>query len=78
MNTKNELKFQSYLIFIGFGIALFILFIALYIFSAFKTKSKLASNLILANAKNQELKKEKDETPNVTQHDSDIKRDSRN
>ena len=69
LNTKNELKFQSYLIFIGFGIALFILFIALYIFSAFKTKSKLASNLILANAKNQELKKEKDDFLAYTTHE---------
>ena len=69
LNTKNELKFQSYLIFTGFGIALFILFIALYIFSAFKTKSKLASNLILANAKNQELKKEKDDFLAYTTHE---------
>ena len=69
LNTKNELKFQSYLIFIGFGIALFILFIALYIFSAFKTKSKLASNLILADAKNQELKKEKDDFLAYTTHE---------
>ena len=69
LNTKNELKFQSYLIFIGFGIALFILFIALYIFSAFKTKSKLANNLILANAKNQELKKEKDDFLAYTTHE---------
>ena len=50
-------------------IFLFILFIALYIFSAFKTKSKLASNLILANAKNQELKKEKDDFLAYTTHE---------
>ena len=36
VKTKNELKFQGYLTFIGFGIALFILGIAIYIYFAFK------------------------------------------
>ena len=57
--TKNELKFQGYLTFIGFGIALFILAIAIYIYFAFKTKSELANNLLLANTQKEELKKEK-------------------
>ena len=61
VKTKNELKFQGYLTFIGFAIALFILGIAIYIYFAFKTKSELANNLLLANTQKEELKKEKDD-----------------
>ena len=69
VKTKNELKFQGYLTFIGFGIALFILGIAIYIYFAFKTKSELANNLLLANAQKEELKKEKDDFLAYTTHE---------
>ena len=69
VKTKNELKFQGYLTFIGFGIALFILGIAIYIYFAFKTKSELANNLLLANMQKEELKKEKDDFLAYTTHE---------
>ena len=69
VKTKNELKFQGYLTFIGFGIALFILGIAIYIYFAFKTKSELANNLLLANTQKEELKKEKDDFLAYTTHE---------
>ena len=69
VKTKNELKFQGYLTFIGFGIALFILGIAIYIYFAFKTKSELANSLLLANAQKEELKKEKDDFLAYTTHE---------
>jgi signal transduction histidine kinase/CheY-like chemotaxis protein len=69
VKTKNELKFQGYLTFIGFGIALFILGIAIYIYFAFKTKSELANNLLLANTQKEKLKKEKDDFLAYTTHE---------
>ena len=69
VKTKNELKFQGYLTFIGFGIALFILGIAIYIYFAFKTKSELANNLLLANTQKENLKKEKDDFLAYTTHE---------
>jgi len=69
VKTKNELKFQGYLTFIGFGIAFFILGIAIYIYFAFKTKSELANSLFLANAQKEELKKEKDDFLAYTTHE---------
>ena len=54
---------------LGFGIALLILILALYIFSAYKTKSKLATDLLLAYNNNEELKKEKDDFLAYTTHE---------
>ena len=46
-----------------------ILILALYIFSAYKTKSKLATDLLLAYNNNEELKKEKDDFLAYTTHE---------
>ena len=69
MISKNKLKFQSYLVKIGFGIAFLILDVAVYIFIAYRTKSKLATDLLLAYNKNEELKKEKDNFLAYTSHE---------
>ena len=69
MVSKNKLQYQGYLIAIGFGIALLILAAAVYIFFAYRTKSKLATDLLLAYNKNEELKKEKDNFLAYTSHE---------
>ena len=69
MISKNKLQYQGYLIAIGFGIALLILAAAVYIFFAYRTKSKLATDLLLAYNKNKELKKEKDNFLAYTSHE---------
>ena len=69
MISKNKLKFQSYLVKIGFGIAFLILAVAVYILIAYRTKSKLATDLLLAYNKNEELKKEKDNFLAYTSHE---------
>ena len=69
INAKNEVKFQGYLTIMGFSIALLILGIAVYIYFAYKTKSKLAADLLLAYNKNEELKKEKDNFLAYTSHE---------
>ena len=69
MVSKNKLQYQGYLIAIGFGIALLILAAAVYIFFAYRTKSKLATDLLLAYNKNKELKKEKDNFLAYTSHE---------
>lgn len=69
VNAKNEVEFQGYLTLFGFGIALLILTIAIYIFFAYKTKSKLANDLLLAYNKNEQLKKEKDNFLAYTSHE---------
>ena len=69
ISAKNEVEYQGYLTMLGFGIALLILILALYIFSAYKTKSKLATDLLLAYNNNEELKKEKDDFLAYTTHE---------
>ena len=69
MVSKNKLEYQGYLIAIGFGIALLILAAAIYIFFAYRTKSKLATDLLLAYNKNEDLKKEKDNFLAYTSHE---------
>ena len=69
MVSKNRLQYQGYLIALGFGIALLILAAAIYIFLAYRTKSKLATDLLLAYNKNEELKKEKDNFLAYTSHE---------
>ena len=69
VNAKNEVKFQGYLTLFGFGVALLILGIAIYIYFAYKTKSKLANDLLLAYNKNEQLKKEKDNFLAYTSHE---------
>jgi signal transduction histidine kinase/DNA-binding response OmpR family regulator len=69
VNAKNEVEFQGYLTAFGFGIALLILGIAIYIFFAYKTKSKLANDLLLAYNNNEQLKKEKDNFLAYTSHE---------
>ena len=69
ISAKNEVEYQGYLTMLGFGVALLILILALYIFSAYKTKSKLATDLLLAYNNNEELKKEKDDFLAYTTHE---------
>ncbi len=69
MVSKNKLQYQGYIIIIGFGIAIILLGAAIYIFFAYRTKSKLATDLLLAYNKNEELKKEKDNFLAYTSHE---------
>ena len=69
VSAKNEVKYQGYLTMLGFGVALLILILAIYIFSAYKTKSTLANDLLLAYNNNEELKKEKDDFLAYTTHE---------
>ena len=69
VNAKNEVEFQGYLTAFGFGIALLILGVAIYIYFAYKTKAKLANDLLLAYNKNEQLKKEKDNFLAYTSHE---------
>jgi len=69
INAKNEVKFQGYLTLFGFGVAFLLLALAIYIYFAYKTKSKLANDLLLAYNKNEELKKEKDAFLAYTSHE---------
>ena len=69
VNAKNEVKYQGYLTMIGFGAALLILVLAIYIFFAYKSKSKLATDLLSSYNKNEQLKKEKDDFLAYTTHE---------
>ena len=69
INAKNEVTFQGYLTFFGFGVALLLLAIAIYIYFAYKTKSQLANDLLVAYNNNEELKKEKDNFLAYTSHE---------